>query len=136
MLPSAAVVPATSRETRQAHLASLIAAEKQFSDTAQSIGLGRAFALSGRSDAINMGLPSSGFVVGAAAIGAGIGGADTTSASPVHWDADFAIVAPSGDLGVTFGLIRSNGDANRPPAAFFTIWSRPGATGPWRYVAE
>jgi hypothetical protein len=135
MLPMAAE-PVTSRETRQAHLASLIAAEKQFSDTAQSIGLGRAFALSGTRDAINMGPASSGFVIGAAAIGASIGGRDTGSTSPVHWDADFAIVAPTGDLGVTFGLIRSNDASGRPPAAFFTIWSRPGARGPWRYIAE
>lgn len=138
LIPAAIVAPASDTE-RSAHLASLIAAEKQFSDTSQRIGIRRAFTLFGTKYAINMGPPSGGFVVGSDAIGAAVGGGDTTRASPVYWSADFALVASSGDLGVTFGLIHPHpraGQPPRPPNAFFTIWSRPNAQGPWRYVAE
>ena len=135
----AAIITASGESRRGAHLASLIATEKQFSDTAQRIGLQRAFTLFGAEYAINMGPSSGGFIVGASAIGASVGGGDTTGTSPVHWSADFALVASSGDLGVTFGLIQPHARAGQPPrpaSAFFTIWSRPGAQGPWKYVAE
>jgi hypothetical protein len=49
------------------------------------------------------------------------------------------LVAPSGDLGISFGMIRPN-QAPPPgqPAAtpFFTIWMRDGPGDPWLYVAE
>ena len=54
------------------------------------------------------------------------------------WAPDRVIVASSGDLGVTIGMIHPN----RPEAGqptnfpFFTIWRRPSASAPWRYVAE
>ena len=47
--------------------------------------------------------------------------------SPVSWAPDRVVVAASGDLGVTIGMIRPN---EPPPAgaapgfAFFTIWYR------------
>lgn len=115
--------------------ASLTAAEKEFSDYAQTASLGKAFAERGRPDAINSG-PA--LVVGASAIGAAVGGGDT-GPSPVNWSADDVIVAPSGDLGITFGMIRTN--APPPPGQpagipFFTIWMRDGPDSPWRYVAE
>ena len=119
-----------------AALQSLIAAEKAFSDRAQVAGIGRAFTEFGRSDAINSG--PDGFKVGAAAIGAAVSGGED-GPSPVEWSADEALVAPSGDLGITFGTIRPKvpvtGDK---PAAipFFTIWMRDGPGQPWRYVAE
>jgi hypothetical protein len=56
----------------------------------------------------------------------------------VSWSADRAIVASSGDLGVTFGFIRPN--AGRPEGAgatpFFTIWRRADVNDRWRYIAE
>ncbi len=144
--PPSAVLPflvlastpsARNPRERDQHLQSLIATEKQFSDSSQKIGLGPAFAIFGRDDAINMGGPANpGFVVSASEISKVVGGGPG-SASPVSWSADFALVAPSGDLGVTFGLIRRNEPvAGQPPTAFFTIWSRPGAQGEWRYIAE
>ena len=83
-----------------------------------------------------MGSPKqSGFTVGATAIAADVGAAVTGSG--LSWSADRAIVASSGDLGVTIGYIRSNdAAANRPPSPFFTIWRRNATTDPWRYVAE
>ena len=116
--------------------ASLIAAEKAFSDRAQVVGIGRAFTEFGRADAVNSGLD--GFKIGPAAIGAAVsGGAD--GPSPVEWSADDALVAPSGDLGITFGMIRPKQapPAGQPAATpFFTIWMRDGPDQPWRYVAE
>jgi len=48
-----------------------------------------------------------------------------------------AIVASSGDLGITFGHIRSNDPASdSPPFSFFTIWRRTSPDAPWRYIAE
>ncbi len=114
----------------------LIDAEKAFSDRAQTAGIGAAFTENGRSDAINGG--PDGIKVGAAAIGAAVGGGEA-GPSPVNWSADDALVAPSGDLGITFGMIRGN---TPPPSGqpagipFFTIWMRDGADQPWRYVAE
>jgi hypothetical protein len=115
---------------------SLAAAEQAFSDDAQRIGIGPAFAKWGRADAVNMGGPAdTGWVISAAAIGAAIGGGDTTTSSPVHWKADQVVVASSGDLGITFGMIRAHeGDA--PPVPFFTVWARDNANGEWRYIAE
>jgi hypothetical protein len=111
---------------------SLIAAEKAFSDRAQVAGIGLAFTEFGRADAVNGG------TVGAAAIGAGVSGGEN-GPSPVNWSADEVLVAPSGDLGISFGMIRPN-QAPPPgqPAAtpFFTVWMRDGPDQPWRYVAE
>ncbi len=114
----------------------LIHAEKAFSDRAQVAGIGAAFTENGRSDAINNSPPA--LLVGAAAIGAAVSGGET-GPSPVEWSADDALVAPSGDLGITFGTIRPTvpvtGD--KPTAIpFFTIWMRDGPDQPWRYVAE
>ncbi len=115
---------------------SLIAAEQAFSDRAQIAGLGAAFAENGRADAINS--APDGVKVGPTAIGAAVSGGDN-GPSPVEWSADDAIVAPSGDLGITFGTIRPN--LPPPPGQpagipFFTIWMRDGPGQPWRYVAE
>ena len=111
---------------------SLEAAEKAFSDRAQIAGLGAAFAEFGRADAVNAG------TVGAAAIGAAVGGGDN-SPSPINWSSDEVLVAPSGDLGISFGMIRPNQapSPGQPTAIpFFTIWMRDGPDQPWRYVAE
>lgn len=110
--------------------------EKEFSDTAQRVGIGEAFAQFGHDTAINMGPPtSSEFVVGAQAIGRSVSAGAKPGTSPVFWSADRAIVSPGGDLGITFGMIRSNEKPQEPGVPFFTIWRRT-ASGVWRYIAE
>lgn len=114
--------------------ASLVAAEQGFSDEAQKVGLQRAFRSNGRADAMNMGREAA-FLIGAEAIGASM---PPDAASPVHWGAEDALVAASGDLGVTWGKIRPHQVKEGEPSAipFFTIWYRPDPSQPWRYVAE
>jgi ketosteroid isomerase-like protein len=123
------------------HRQSLIAAEQAFSDRAQRLGLGPAFAEYGLPTAVNMGGPArADYVVGAAAIGAAIGASAPGATSPVHWSSEIAIVASSGDLGISFGYIRQHGapPAGAPPQGqpFFTIWARESPAAPWRYIAE
>ena len=79
------------------------------------------------------------FVIGNVLIGRNIGEGSPTDSSPVFWSADEAIVASSGDLGVTFGLIRSQAQPGAagpppPPQPFFTIWRK--VNGVWKYIAE
>jgi hypothetical protein len=119
------------------HAASVAAAEQAFSDEAQRIGLAAAFALYGRPDAINLGGPDhAAFVIGADAIAAMVGeGEENPAASSVSWNADRSFAASSGDLGITFGMIRPNsGEGQSFP--FFTVWAREDASQPWRYIAE
>ena len=134
------LVPATSDAATIERLRlSLAQAEGAFSDEAQRIGLGPAFVRYGSADAVNMGGPS-GYAVGSEAIGRRVAEGEPAGGSSVSWGADKAIVASSGDLGVTIGVIRPNA----PPAngaqpagfPFFTIWRRAGPTAPWRYIAE
>lgn len=140
-LPAQLLPVATDDATLAGHRLSLIAAEQAFSDEAQKIGLGAAFAKYGSGDAMNMGGPNAaGFVIGNEAIGRDVGAGQPADSSPLSWSADSAIVASSGDLGVTFGYIRQNAPAGtspaQPPAPFFTIWRRASPTAPWRYIAE
>ena len=113
-----------------AHRASLIAAEQQFSDDAQVIGIGPAFAKHGGVSSINLG-QGPGLTEGAEAIGAEIGSGNPP---PLAWGSDDALVAPSGDLGLSWGVIRVVGGEGR--FAFFTVWHRAGPGEPWRYIAE
>jgi hypothetical protein len=136
------LVPASSDPSAwESFKKSVIASEKAFSDEAQKIGLGSAFAKYGTSDAMNMGGPNdAAFLMGSEAIGKSVGAGQPTDSSPVNWSADSAIVASSGDLGVTFGYIRQNappaGSPAPAPVPFFTIWRRASPTAPWRYIAE
>jgi ketosteroid isomerase-like protein len=137
-LPRAMVPPTTDAAVLRQHAGSLRAAEQAFSDEAQTIGIGPAFAKHGRADAVNMGGPTSPrFVVGSEAIGRDVAGDGPPDTSPVEWNADRVLVASSGDLGITFGMIRFKDPQPGQPAAvpFYTIWRRePGQ--PWRYIAE
>lgn len=146
-VPLAAMAPSLPERTMApgADLRSLeqglIAAEKAFSDEAQAIGLGAAFAKHGSIDAMNMGGPNdAAFVIGAEAIGKSVSVGQPPNGSSVNWSADSAIVASSGDLGVTFGYIRPNappaGSPTPAPIPFFTIWRRASPAAPWRYIAE
>jgi len=135
-LPARIIAADADAETVRALRDGLRQAEQAFSDEAQRIGLGAAFRRNGSDDAMNMGA-TPGFTIGAEAIGTAIGG--DSPPSPVTWGADDALVAASGDLGVTFGVIRPNGPVpeGRPAAMpFFTIWRRAGPQDRWLYVAE
>ena len=109
--------------------------EREFSNAAQTIGLGPAFARYGSADAVNSGGERE-FVLGNAAVGDLHG----TGPSPLNWSADGGvIVSSSGDLGVTWGALRRNGPT--PPGRmekipFFTVWRRASPNSPWLYVAE
>lgn len=139
-LPERLVPPTRDAAVIERHRESLDAAERSFSNLAQHMGLGLAFQMTGRPDAVNMGGPDSPeFVVGAEAIGRSIGANAPPGSSPVSWAPDVRVlVASSGDLGVTIGYIRSN-DPNAPANSavpFFTIWRRSMSQEPWRYIAE
>lgn len=140
-LPESPVPPSNDAAALAAHKRSLEEAELAFSRESQSIGLGPAFAKYGSADAVNMGGPNEpGFVVGADAIGTTIGRDSGSGPSPVSWKSDKVIVASSGDLGVSIGIIRRNAapkDPKEPSAlSFFTVWRRANAGAPWRYIAE
>jgi ketosteroid isomerase-like protein len=110
----------------------LIAREQAFSDAAGRMGLGRAFAAFGREDAVNMGRTAA-FTVGAAAIGRDL---DAGRAPDLAWSAEGAMVAESGDLGLTWGHIRLSGaSGGERKVPYFTVWRRTGE-GEWRYIAE
>lgn len=136
-LPARLVAPVTNAATIQRHLTSLMDAERAFAAEAQVIGLGPAFAKFGRDDAMNVG-QGPGFDIGAATIAKNNFPPDATS--PVNWGPDEgALVASSGDLGVTYGYVRSK--AAPPPGEpgafpFFTVWKRDSVDRPWRYIAE
>ncbi len=142
LVAAAMVAPRTDRAWLDAQQASLVSAERAFSDEAQRIGLGPAFVKYGQATAVNMGGPASAsYVVGADAIGQLVGrGQPPGTPSPVEWSTDVALVASSGDLGISFGFIRPNarpaGGATPEGQPFFTIWSRAAPDAPWRYIAE
>lgn len=141
VLPAKLVAPVTDKKVIDAHWAGLEHAEQQFSDLAQRIGLGPAFRETGREESINLGGASTpGFVLGNAAIAKLVQGDAPEKDGRVHWNAgEGALVASSGDLGVTFGFIIPNAGGEGKPATkspFFTIWARAGGTGAWKYVAE
>lgn len=141
LLPARLVAPVTDAAARERQRASLVSAERAFSDRAQRIGLGPAFREFGAPTAVNMGGPTSvPYVVGNEAIASMIGGNSPQATSPVEWSTDVALVASSGDLGISFGFIRPNEKApdgtTRPGSPFFTIWHRASPDAPWRYVAE
>lgn len=141
LLPAALVPVRGDAAHLDALRTDLAAAERAFSDEAQKVGLGAAFATWGSETAVNMGGPkSAGYVIGPVAIGRHVGEGAPGPVSPVEWSTETAIVASSGDLGISFGYIRPNGPApaGAPPTGtpFFTIWYRATPAGPWRYIAE
>ena len=139
-LPDRLVPESRDSATIAQYRASLDSVERAFSDEAQRIGLGAAFTKYGSADAMNMGGPDSReFVIGSDSIGRKIGGDGPTDSSPVSWGPDQVIIASSGDLGVTIGMIRPN--TTPAPGAptgfpFFTVWRRAGPGGQWKYIAE
>jgi ketosteroid isomerase-like protein len=139
-MPSRLVRPVTDSTAIARARQGLADAERHFSDESQQIGLGRAFVRNGSDDAVNMGGgASAGFVVGSEAIGRLVGSNGDSTTSSVFWSADHgAIVASSGDLGVTIGLVRLKDRQPGQPEGFpfFTVWRRASPSSPWRYIAE
>ena len=135
-LPSRTVSPSGDADMLARHHASLAAAERAFSDRAQQVGLRAAFGEYGRPDAMNM-YGDGPFDVGLERVTANFSAEE--SAAKIHWASDGVLVASSGDLGVSWGFIRPNGEAKpgEPVAIpFFTIWRRDAPDAPWRYIAE
>jgi len=138
-LPAQLVPPSTDAAVIARHRDSLDRAERSFSDEAQKIGLGPAFARFGSADAINLGGGTdAGLVVGADNIARTVSAGQPATGSTLTWGPDRVIVASSGDLGVTIGMIHPSAPAAGQPSnfPFFTIWRRPNPSAPWRYVAE
>jgi len=138
-LPMQLVPPSTDAAAIARHRDSLDHAERAFSDAAQTIGLGAAFARFGHADAVNLGGASDpGLVVGAENIARLVAAGQPSRGSTLSWAADKVIVASSGDLGLTIGMIHPNAPVAGQPASFpfFTIWRRADPSGPWRYIAE
>ena len=136
-LPAFTAAPDPDPAVTQRHQASLAAAEQAFSDRAQAIGLAAAFREYGRPDATNLGAGGAAFVTGTEAVSGSVDAGEATS--PVRWSTTRSLVASSGDLGVSMGVIRRNQPAadGRPDAfSFFTIWRRDAPDGEWRYIAE
>jgi ketosteroid isomerase-like protein len=136
----AQLVPASHDASAIAvHRESLDRAERSFSDEAQKIGLGPAFAKFGSSDAVNLGAPTdAAIVVGAENIAKLVSAGQPATGSTLMWAPDKVLVASSGDLGVTIGMIHPNAPAAGQPVnfPFFTIWRRDNPSAPWRYIAE
>jgi ketosteroid isomerase-like protein len=139
-LPARLVPATTDAATIEEYRKSLDAAERAFSAEAQKIGLGPAFAQNGHPDAVNVGPPTRPeFVKGADEIGKAVSGGSTSTDPGLSWAPDHVIVASSGDLGVTTGLIQPNAgpDGKLPPAIpFITVWRRATPQNAWRYIAE
>lgn len=133
-LAVAPMVIGSRRRTDDAR-ATLAASEKAFSDEAQQVGLRAAFTKWGRAESVNIGAADA-VAVGSEAIGTGVGGPEP--GSPVTWAADQLIVAPSGDMGLTYGLLHAKAppEGQHATIPFFTVWARPKPGDPWRYVAE
>ena len=139
-LPARIVPLSSDAAAIETYRKSLDAAERAFSDEAQKIGLAAAFAKYGHVDAVNVG-PAAGaeFVRGPEAIGRAVSGNSTSTDPGLIWAPDDVIVASSGDLGVTVGMIQPDADASgrRPPAIpFITVWRRASPQEPWKYIAE
>lgn len=133
------VAPVTLAGDALAHAQHELAGmEQRFSDAAGRQGIGPAFLAFGAADAWHLGSPAeAGFTRGNAAIADAVQGQAPPGTSPVTWSADRALVAGSGDLGVTFGFIvpvAARSDGSRPRFPFFTVWRRE--AGGWKYIAE
>jgi hypothetical protein len=140
-LPAKLGAPSTDQAAIAKYGETLAAAEGAFSRDAQTMGLGPAFVKYGLPDAVNLGGANAPeILVGNEAIGKFIGDGSPGPQSPVSWGADSVIVASSGDLGVTIGMIKQNAPA--PGASgpqsfpFFTIWRRGSPAEAWKYIAE
>ena len=128
-------LPAGDSATVQRYADELSLAEHAFSRDAQSMGLGPAFAKWGAADAVNTGGQGTAeFVRGPQAIARSVAEGVTPDVK-IEWGPTDVIVAATGDLGVSIGIIRITTTETRE-VPFFTIWKRAYPSDPWRYVAE
>lgn len=137
-VPSGIVPPNADAAAVARALASLDKVERDFSNEAQRIGLPAAFAKFGSADAMFIGRAPA-FTVGAEAIGRSMEADAVPGPSPVSWAPDRSLMASSGDLGVTIGIIRGNApepDGSVAAFSYFTIWRRASTAEPWLYIAE
>jgi hypothetical protein len=139
LLPPRIMVSMLTPAKYERDLESLLNAEKSFAAAAQEIGLGPAFKEYGSAEAINLGgggIP--GFVWGNDKIAVAVSENQPAAGSSVNWGPEKAIIAITGDFGVTIGYITPNKpgpDGKTPPSQpFFTIWRKE--AGVWRYIAE
>ncbi|MDB4908879.1 MAG: hypothetical protein JWO05_3663 [Gemmatimonadetes bacterium] len=114
----------------------LAAAESAFSADAGVRGTVAAFRSFGSAGATHLGGPGDiDFRHGLEEVVAGIAsGGDSKN---LTWGSDVAIVARSGDMGLSLGRITLHPDDGKPapaPFPFFTVWRKEAAG--WRYVAE
>ncbi len=141
-LPAALVAPNRDATAIATLRESVMQAERDFAKESQSVGLKAGFAKFGSADAVNMGGANTpGFTLGNEAIAVAVSqGEPATGGSSVDWGPDRALVATSGDLGVTIGFIWPNAEPaagqTKPRFPFFTVWHRAGPGQPWRYIAE
>ena len=140
VLPDRIMVSMMVPERAEKDRESLMNAEKAFAAEAQQIGLGPAFKKYGSTDAINLGGPNTQtFAWGNDEISTMVGQNQPATGSSVNWAPDKAIVAISGDFGITMGYITPNGPGpdgkTPPPNPFFTIWKKD-SNGVWKYIAE
>ena len=122
------------------YAAELQQVEREFSREAQR-GFGVAFRKYAAGDAAHVGGPAdAGFLFGPDAISRPLDGPAPPGVTTT-WEADDAIAAASGDLGVTIGTITTLAAADSTPAerndrAYFTIWRRDSPGMPWRFAIE
>jgi ketosteroid isomerase-like protein len=136
-LPVRLVAPSRDSARTARYAEELGDTERAFSSDAQS-GIGAAFARFAAPDAMNVGGPSdTAFVYGPEEIGRSVQ-AGVTPGTVITWAPHDVIVASSGDLGVTLGVIsiRLAGSSAEQRVSFFTVWRREGPDRPWRFVAE
>lgn len=133
ILPVRMVKAYPKRRHAEQDRGSLAAAEKAFSDLAQQVGLGPTFGIVGTDDAVLISIGNE-FVIGAKRIAKE--GFDASTKSQVAWASDGTDVASSGDLGLSWGVVRPNPGAEGEPFSFFTIWHRDNRRQIWRFIAE
>jgi ketosteroid isomerase-like protein len=140
LLPETIMVSMLTPAKYEKDRESLINVEKSFAAEAQQIGLGPAFKKYGSPDAINLGGPNTEtFAWGNEEISRLVGQNEPATGSSVNWGPEKAIIAVTGDFGVTMGYITPNKPGadgkTPPPQPFFTIWKKD-ANGVWKYIAE
>jgi hypothetical protein len=135
-LPRKLVPVSKNAAALEKYRASLAQTERDFSDESQKTGLGIAFKKYGSADAMNV-AGDADFTFGNEAIGV-IQGGDAPG-SPLNWGPEDVLVASSGDLGLTYGMLLRNGPTppgRLPKIPFFTVWHQNSPDEPWRYIAE
>ena len=139
-LPTTMMAPITD-DTIMAYRDELDRAERTFSDEAQVMGLGPAFARHGSADATNFGGPDDvAFVVGADAIARSVSAnqpeAPAARSPGRRSRSSSRRVAISGSASASSCRTPNPNQERGPGFPFFTIWRRAAPGNPWRYVAE